>query len=171
MTSKSKKVIQTVGTCVGFGTLIGAVTNMINGAVSPLYFQTIMKWDNIENIWGTAVAQGIFEGIIQGILFSAIFAAVVGMKSKDDETFVPIFKFISVISLMIIGSWCVGGGIAIGLSLLSPEFYQNAFIGVPEETNQMVRYAWVGGSIWGAMFGGLLTVILGSVLFAKRRKI
>ena len=170
MTPRTKLVIQTVGTCAGFGGLIGAITNMVNGVVSPLYFKTIMRWDNVENIMGAAVTQGIFEGLIQGILFSAIFASVVGVKSNDDEKYFTVLKFISTISLIIVGAWTVGGLIAIGLSLLSPEFYRSAFIGVPEEFKEMEKYAWVGGSIWGAMFGGLLTVILGSVVYAKKRR-
>ncbi len=54
------------------------------------------------------------------------------------------------------------------LRRLSPEFYRKAFIGVPNDFALMLRYAWVGGSIWGAMFGALLAAVIGSVLFAIR---
>lgn len=60
--------------------------------------------------------------------------------------------------------WALGGLAAIGLASLSPEFYRRAFIGVPGGTGPMLRYAWVGGSIWGAELGGLLSVILGVVI-------
>ena len=55
-----------------------------------------------------------------------------------------------------------------GLATLSPEFYQHAFRGVPEDLGQMLSYAWVGGSIWGIQFGGLASVIVGSVLFRAK---
>jgi O-antigen/teichoic acid export membrane protein len=32
----------------------------------------------------------------------------------------------------------------------------------------MLQYAWVGGSIWGLQFGGLASVIVGSVLFRAK---
>jgi hypothetical protein len=51
-----------------------------------------------------------------------------------------------------------------GLASLSPDFYRRAFIGVPEEFGEMIRYAWVGGSIWGAQFGGLVSVVVGLVV-------
>jgi hypothetical protein len=51
-----------------------------------------------------------------------------------------------------------------GLAVLSPEFYRRAFIGVPEEFGSMLKYAWVGGSIWGLELGGLLSVVLGLVV-------
>ena len=51
-----------------------------------------------------------------------------------------------------------------GLATLSPEFYRSAFVGVPNEFGPMLRYAWVGGSIWGAEFGGLVSVVVGLVI-------
>jgi hypothetical protein len=60
--------------------------------------------------------------------------------------------------------WALGGLAAMGLASLSPEFYRGTFIGVPEQRGPMLRYAWVGGSIWGAELGGLMSVILGLVV-------
>jgi len=59
--------------------------------------------------------------------------------------------------------WLLGGLAAMGLATLSPEFYRRAFIGVPEAFGDMLAYAWVGGSIWSAQVGGLLSTILGLV--------
>lgn len=55
-----------------------------------------------------------------------------------------------------------------GLATLSPEFYVRAFAGVPVQTVPMLCYAWVGGSIWGAQSGGMLAVVIGSIVFANR---
>ena len=59
---------------------------------------------------------------------------------------------------------------AMGLATLSPEFYRKAFIGVPDEFVPMLRYAWVGGSIWGAMFGCLLAAVISLVSFVVRSR-
>ena len=60
--------------------------------------------------------------------------------------------------------WAFGGLAAMGLATLSPDFYRQAFIGVPNEFGAMLRYAWVGGSIWGAELGGLVSVVVGLVV-------
>ena len=155
-------------TAIVGGAVIGASTNAINGAVSPLYFRNIMRWQDVEDIWRASIAQGIFEGLIYGIMFSIVFTLVVGIVSRARCSFNFAFRHMFVIVLAIYCCWAVGGLIAMGLATLSPEFYRNAFIGVPDDFASMLRYAWVGGSIWGAMFGGLLAVVIGSVLFAVR---
>ncbi|ERK03260.1 hypothetical protein HMPREF0860_2478 [Treponema socranskii subsp. socranskii VPI DR56BR1116 = ATCC 35536] len=34
----------------------------------------------------------------------------------------------------------------------------------------MIRYAWVGGSIWGVSFGGILVMIIGTIMFRNNYK-
>ena len=155
-------------TAIGSGVVIGASTNAINGVVSPLYFRNIMRWHDIEDIWRASIAQGIFEGLIYGVTFSVVFTLVVGLVSRVRCSFNFAFQHMFVIILAIYCCWAVGGLVAMGLATLSPEFYRNAFIGVPDDFAPMLRYAWVGGSIWGAMFGGLLALVIGSVVFAIR---
>ena len=156
------------GTGIFGGAVIGASTNAINGAVSPLYFRNIMRWDDVEHVWRASIAQGILEGLIYGVAFAVVFTLVVGRVSRARCTFTFAFRHVLGIFAAVYGCWAVGGMIAIGLASLSPEFFQKTFIGVPEVSGPMLRYAWVGGSIWGAMFGGLLAVVIGSVLFAVR---
>jgi hypothetical protein len=64
--------------------------------------------------------------------------------------------------------WMVGGVLAIVLVSLSPEFYRSHFIGVPESTPDQIRYAWVGGSIWGVQFGGAAATFIFMALFRAR---
>jgi hypothetical protein len=64
--------------------------------------------------------------------------------------------------------WAIGGLLGMAIAILSPEFYRHAFIGVPWGFNDMLAYAWVGGSIWGLEFGGFALTILGSFLFFAR---
>ena len=47
------------------------------------------------------------------------------------------------------------------LASLRSEFYNSQFYDVPKEKTEMLKYAWVGGSIWGGMIGGLLSAVFG----------
>lgn len=159
-------LVLTAGTSIVGGAFIGASTNAVNGWVSPEYFRNIMRWDEIEQIWRASIAQGIFEGLIYGVLFAIAFTLVVGIVARGRCSYGFALQYQLGILLAIYGCWVAGGLLAMGLATLSPEFYQNTFTGVPDAFGPMLRYAWVGGSIWGAMFGGLLSGILGSVLLA-----
>jgi prolipoprotein diacylglyceryltransferase len=44
------------------------------------------------------------------------------------------------------------------------DFYKAHFPYTPTEKTEMLKFTWVGGSIWGGMMGGLLTAILGVVV-------
>jgi hypothetical protein len=165
MTDKTVRVVAIALTCVVLGALIGGTTNMVNGAVSPQYFKNIMRWDDVTHIWRASVAQGIFEGLIYGVLFAALFAAVYGIVTRGECTYGYAARFLLCCGGAILTCWAIGGMIAMGLAVLSPEFYRNTFIRVPKEFGAMLKYAWVGGSIWGGQIGGVLTGILGSVIF------
>lgn len=171
-TSRPGALIGLVFTGILVGIILGAFTNAINGRVSPLYFRTIMQWHDVQNIWRASIAQGILEGILFGLIFSVIFTSVVGIVSKAQAPYNLTVFYLLFIGVAGLVCWVIGGLAAMGLAALSPEFYRHAFLGVPDDFSQMLRYAWVGGSIWGIQFGGLAAVILGSVLFrAKWQKL
>ena len=153
------------------GAAIGAFTNLVNGLVSPTYFVNIMRWQDVNNVWRASIAQGIFEGLIFGAILSLIFTSVVGFVSKASCPYsVAVRHLIGILGAALV-CWVLGGLATMGLATLSPEFYRNAFIGVPRDTGEMLKYAWVGGSISGIQIGGFLCVILASVLFrAKWRR-
>ena len=73
----------TAATAIIGGAVIGGSTNAINAVVSPLYFRTIMQWQDVENIWRSSVAQGIFEGLLYGIVVAVVFTLVVGLVSRE----------------------------------------------------------------------------------------
>ena len=64
-------------TVVFASTCLGALTNAVNGWVSPLYFVTILGWRDVENVWRASIAQGIFEGLLFGVFFSMVFTSCV----------------------------------------------------------------------------------------------
>ncbi len=145
---------------IGTGGFIGATTNLVNGNVSELYFQRIMGW-NFPGIWKAAILQGIFEGFIYGFIFSIIYTIgfAIITKRKADWNFVKrqLTKMVKLIYLC----WIIGGVIAIFLSVVFSDDYQRLIRGVPIESIQRIRYAWVGGSIWGALIGGIISLIWG----------
>lgn len=143
---------------------LGGTTNAVNGAVSPLYFVTILGWDGVQDVWRASIAQGIFEGLLFGILFSLLFTVATGIITGASCSFGFAFKHLLGILVGVYLCWALGGLTAIGLASLSTEFYRHAFIGVPREFGPMLRYAWVGGSIWGAELGGIVSVIVGLVI-------
>jgi hypothetical protein len=143
---------------------LGAITNAVNGWVSPLYFVTILGWQGVEDVWRASIAQGLFEGLCFGVFFSLVFAACVGIITRASCTYGFAARHLLGIVAGTLVCWLVGGAAAMGLAALSPEFYRRAFIGVPEEFGPMLNYAWVGGSIWGLELGGLLLVVLGLVV-------
>lgn len=150
------------------GALVGASTNAINGAVSPTYFVNIMGWHGVANVWRASIAEGILEGLVFGVFFALVFTATVGIVTKATCTYAAGVRCLLAILLAVYACWAAGGLIAMGLASFSPEFYRRAFVGVPEDFGQMLRYAWVGGSIWGVEFGGLLSVVIGLVIFSAR---
>jgi hypothetical protein len=145
--------------------IIGALTNTINGQVSPLYFVTILGWESVDQVSRAAVAQGIYEGMLTGLLFSTLFAASLGVISRLKCPISDGLRYLGYLLLTTLITWCLGGTIAVGLAFLSPEFYQNAFYGVPEPIDLMLRYAWVGGSIWGVQLGGFGALVLWVIIF------
>lgn len=147
------------------GAVLGAFTNSISGWVSPLYFRNILHWNDVEDVWRASIAQGILEGLMFGLFLVLVFTVVVGCVSKARCPYgfgVVVLLFIAVAALV---CWVIGGLLGMGLAALSPDFYRHAFYRVPEDFNEMLRYAWVGGSIWGLEFGGFALTVLGSFVF------
>ena len=151
---------------IAAGGVLGALANAINGAVSPTYFVNILRWNYVTDVWRAAVAQGILEGLVYGAIFAIIFTLVIGLVSKAHAKFSFALKHLATAAGIALVSWCVGGLLAIGLVILSPDFYRSTFIGVPPDLNGMLRYAWVGGSIWGVLFGAVLSIVIASVMAA-----
>ena len=151
----------------------GGATNAVNGAVSPTYFVNILGWHGVEDVWRASIGQGIFEGLLFGVFFSLLFTVCVGIITGVCCTFGFAFKHL--LGILCGGGfcWAAGGLLAMGLATLSPEFYRRAFIRVPDEFEAMLRYAWVGGSIWGAEFGGFMSIVVGLLILRGnwRRKI
>ena len=144
--------------------VVGALTNAVNGKVSPLYFVTILGWEGVANVRRASIAQGAFEGLSFGVAFSLMFTVGAGFITKVRCPFGLGLKYLLGIIAGALVCWVLGGLAGMGLASLSPEFCRASFIGVPAEPGPMLRYAWVEGSIRGLEIGGFAAVVLGLVL-------
>lgn len=143
---------------IGIAVFIGASTNLINGMVSEEYFRKIMAWD-FNGIWLAAVFQGISEGAIYGFLFSFVFTLGFAQITKMEADWSFAKRQLKKIVLIIYSFWILGGIIAIILAFVFPENYDRIIYSVPKETIPRMGYAWVGGSIWGGLVGGIISII------------
>lgn len=98
------------------------------------------------------------------MLFSIIFTITAGIVTSAQCSYRFALKHLLMAVAGAILLWVLGGLAAMGLATLSPEFYRDAFIGVPDDFEAMLRYAWVGGSIWGVQFGGFFALIVALVI-------
>ncbi len=155
-------------TGVGLGAALGALTNSVNGWVSPTYFRQTMRWDDVVDVWRASIAQGIFEGLLFGLASSLIFVTVVGVVTRARSPYRLGAVYLALAAVAALACWAAGGVTGMGLAALSPEFYQHAFRGVPKDFPEMIRFAWVGGSIQGVELGGLASIVVASVLFRAK---
>jgi hypothetical protein len=147
------------------GMLVGASANVINGAVSPAYFVSVMGWAG--NVWSMSIVQGVLEGFVAGLVLSVVFTTTVGLITRATCEFGTALRWLARIVLAVYVMWVIGGVLGIGLAACAPQFFRDSFIEVPADRIQMLRYAWVGGSIWGAYAGGPIAVIGGLIVFQR----
>ena len=153
------------GSAIGASAVMGAATNAVNGTVSPLYFETMLGFE--EEVWRAAVAQGLFEGLLWGVFLALAFTVGTGIITRASCTYKFAGRHLIGVSAGALACWMAGGLIAMALAALSPEFYRNAFMGVPDAFGPILAYAWVGGSIWGLQLGAILSIALGLVFLRR----
>jgi hypothetical protein len=55
------------------GSALGAITNSVDGYVSPKYFQEVMRWRSSDDPLRMSIRQGIIEGACYGLYFGGLF--------------------------------------------------------------------------------------------------
>ena len=142
---------------VGSGFGLGAITNAINGQVSADYFAIVMSWD-----WQfapiAAVMQGAFEGAVVGLVFGVFISVVLAASTKMRCPLPLAMEGVKLAIGVVAGSWVIGGITGTVLARLVPNLWGFVFVGVPPRVN-LARFAWVGGSIWGAYFGAAVAFV------------
>jgi len=144
------------------GVVTGALTNAVNGLISPLYFETIMGWDP-PFVWLMSIEQGMLEGAVLGLFFGLVvatsFAVSTGLRGPLRLAGGALTRATAVCLIC----WAIGGSIAVALAATQPSWYASTFVGVPGDPGERARYAWVGGSIWGAYGGTFIAAVVACV--------
>jgi hypothetical protein len=154
-----------LGTAAG-GTL-GALTNCVNGRISPDYFMNALGWEYAADVPAAAVAQGIYEGTMLGLVLSTLFAVTVGWVSKARCPFrIAAYHLLRIFAWALV-CWCLGGMIGVLLAIISPGFFP---IGETfrQDYSRLLSFAWVGGSIQAIEWGGSAMALLECILFRAR---
>lgn len=149
--------------------LLGLVTNAIDAQISEQYFRTVLGWRDVTEVTRAIIAQGIFEGLVCGLVLSTIFTVAITIISRAQCGYLFGLRFVLGLLGTALLLWAIGGALGVGLAWLSPEFFRSHFRGAPANLPDQLRYAWVGGSIWGVQFGGIAATFVFIALFGAKR--
>lgn len=154
-------------TTVVAGMFVGATTNAVNGAVSPTYFTWVMGWDGF-GVWLASIQQGILEGTVIGTLLSLVLTLGIGLITRATCTYLYALRFLLGVVFAVYVTWAVGGAIGVVWAARAPSYFLNTFVGTYLNFRELLRFAWVGGTIWGAYLGGPLAVLISLIVFHFR---
>ena len=167
LTMRGMAILALIG--VTGGGVLGAVTNAVNGAVSPQYFRDVMGWDwlNDSGVWFAGIRQGMFEGAIYGLGYSLLFITLT-LIFCDRRCYLRAVVVYALITLAIaVLFWASGGVCGVAYALIVPTHCDPRFFGYHASASSLLCYAWVRGAIWGIVFGGLPAVVMTSVCCVK----
>jgi hypothetical protein len=138
------------------GAVLGAVTNLIDGHVSRDYFAITMGCDWNAGA-GLAVSDGAVAGTLLGLFFGALLAIAVSASTRlRCPPWLALRAFCEALAIVML-CWLAGGMAGATLARLWPRLWGFHFVGVPPRVN-LSRFAWVGGTIWGAYGGTMLAL-------------
>jgi len=146
------------------GAICGGIANAINGKVCPEYFEYIfVRWP-LKDVYFNSIKEGIFEGMWVGIIISPIFTLFVLIVSKASCRFTRSWTYLLKIAAIDLACWFTAGMAGVVGARMFPNFYS-----IVREIggNDMDRYRllWVGFSIWGTLYGGIVALIFGCIWF------
>ena len=156
-----------VGLSVWAGAVLGFVTNAVNGRVSPDYFEAVMRWPR-DDVPAYAVVQGMFEGGALGLFFGLVFGVAVAASSRLRCPVGLAAPVVWKVMLLALVCWAAGGAAGVALAAMAGDSFAATFVRVPPDPAEALRYAWVGGSIWGAYAAAVMGVVYGAVSLHRR---
>ena len=123
-----------------------------------------MLWDSHE-VPPAAVAQGAVEGCVLGLLYGLVLsitaAASARLRCPASLMLATALRTVPIA----MACWALGGLGGVAFAAADPHGFRSMFVpggGVPL-TDWLLKYAWVGGSIWGAYGGAGVGAIYASI--------
>jgi hypothetical protein len=153
------------------GALLGALTNLINGSISWEYFSIVMGWDPVASGF-LAIPQGMLEGGALGTLFGVVVAFAFGVMTRFSGGLALAVRAWLLAAMTVLVCWTIGGACGAILGYTEPDLFRALFPLSRALSAGIVRFAWVGGSIWGAYAGTVVGCVLACVyLYVKWRRV
>jgi hypothetical protein len=138
------------------GVSLGAITNSINGYISPEYFRGVMGW-HTRHIWAAAVGQGAVEGLIYAIFSTALLIGLTLTLTRCELTTRNLVRLQLSAFFVVSILWVAGGLTAVVVARYFPHKCAPRYFGYSTVWPEAGYYAWVRGSIWGAVSKTLLS--------------
>lgn len=151
-----------LGMGIAAGVVLGALTNAVNGHVSPEYFAAVMGW-NPADAGRLAITQGVLEGAILGGVFGLAVAISFAASTGARGPMGLVVRALGMAVVIVLVCWAVFGALGVLLAVADPRSFRSLFIGVPADPDGTRRYAWVGGTIWGGYAGALMGAVVACV--------
>jgi hypothetical protein len=152
--------------CLVMAWIVGSATNAVSGTVSLRYFDDIVGWMYPRPITlSSVVRQGFLEASFFGIGFATLFITVYAASTGTRCPFSIVARSLGLAMLITLGCWILGGIAAATWASVSPIGFAQAFpmSATISPESQFVRWAAVGGSIWGVEAGGIIGLLVASI--------
>ena len=146
--------------------ILGALTNSLNGWLSPQYFRDVMGWAGTD-VWSDTVREGMLEGVCFGTAYALMFVTLIAAMSRGEYRLNVAIRYALIGFAAALASWFAGGIVAIIYVYWVPDANPRFFGWHFDRTTRMA-YGWVRGSIWGIVFGGPFVATLSAALYALR---
>ncbi len=153
------------------GVAMGCMMNIINGLICPSYFSLFFDFPGGSSLWTTqqlyeaTVEQDLKEGLGFGLVVAVVFTLFVFVVSTASCKFRFASSYLPRMTIAAFFFWFVGGlnGVLVGATFSNSP----AIVNLGATSEDRCRFLWVGGSIYGAYFGGLIALFLGCTWFKR----
>lgn len=150
------------------GSVLGAATNVGNSFISPDYFRIVMNWWAIPDVRVYAITQGAIEGAVLGGAFGIFIAIAGAFITRLRGTLTLTSGALLLAYCVVFVCWVLGGVTGVVFASVAPQTFMDMVMVRNMPRTTLLRFAWVGGSIWGA-YGGTLIAMVAGVIFLRRR--
>jgi hypothetical protein len=136
--------------------------------ISPFYFRAVMGWWWRPDVRLATVLQGALEGSVTGLVFGLFTATVVASVTRLRCPPRAIIGVPLVALMIAFACWVLGGLVSAAFAANSPQGFLHLVPIAPRDRHNLVPFAWVGGSIWGAYTGSVLAMAYAVVAVQRR---